>query len=114
VKQREIRLQAGQKQKASITARVVALAMVAVFGFHMSRFYASIELCTHNTKEGSAMQHCKDVTGWLTAPRVQMNQVSAPSNQAILEVVPARIDPPAERVSDVSLPPPFHPPRFLS
>ena len=94
--------------------RVVALAVVAVLGFHLSRFYVSIELCTHHTKDGSAMQHCKDVAGWLTAPRVQMDEVSAPVYSAVLEAVPARIDAPAEPVHDVSLPPPFHPPRFLS
>ena len=107
-------MRTGQKQKVSIAARAVALAIVAVFGFHLSRFYLSIELCTHNTKDGNAMQHCKDVAGWLTAPRVTMDEASAPACLAVLEVVPARIDTPAAPVADVSLPPPFHPPRFLS
>ena len=112
--EREIRLRTRHEQKLSIAARVVALAVVAVFGFHLSRFYLSIELCTHNTKDGSAMQHCKDVSGWLTAPRAQLDEVSAPVCSAVLAVAPARIGTPAEPVHDVSLPPPFHPPRFLS
>jgi len=107
-------LQTGRTQKVSVAAQVVALVIVALFGFHMSRFYVSIELCTHNTKDGSAMQHCKDVSGWLTAPRAQMDEVFAPVYSEVLAVVPARIDTPAEPVHDVSLPPPFHPPRFLS
>ena len=101
-------------QKIGIAARVVALAVVALFGFHMSRFFVSIELCTHNSKDGSAMQHCKDVSGWLTAPRAQMDEVSAPVYSAVLAVVPAPADAPAEPMHDVSLSPPFHPPRFLS
>ena len=101
-------------QKVSIAARLVALVIVAVLGFHMSRFYVSIELCTHNTKDGNAMQHCKDVAGWLTAPRVQMDKVSAPAYIADLAVVPAPLYQPAEPMHDVSLPPPFHPPKFLS
>jgi hypothetical protein len=107
-------LRTGQNQKASISARAIAVAIVAVFCFHSSRFYVSIELCTHNTKDGNAFQHCKDVTGWLTAPRAQMDEVSAPVYNAVLEVAPAKIDASAEPVADVSLPPPFHPPRFLS
>lgn len=90
---------------------MLALVIVAVFGFHLSRFYLSIELCTHNTKDGHAMQHCKDVTGWLTAPRAQMDEVSAVSYSTILEAAPARIEPPAEPLADVALAPPFHPPR---
>jgi hypothetical protein len=88
--------------------------IVAVFGFHLSRFYLSVELCKHDAKDGNTMQHCKDVTGWLNAPRAQMDQASAPLDSAVLEVVPARLEPPVAPVHDVSLPPPFHPPRFLS
>ena len=106
-------MRTGQRP-VSIAARAVTLLIVAVFGFHLSRFYLSIELCTHDVKNGNTMQHCKDVTGWLTAPRAQMKDVSAPSYNAVLEAVPARIEAPAEPVADVSLPPPFHPPRFLS
>ena len=100
--------------KVSVAARAVALAIVAVFCFHLSRFYLSIEVCSHHTKSGYALQHCKDVSGWLTAPRAQMDEVSAPVVSEVLAVVPARIDTPAEPVHDVSLPPPYHPPRFLS
>jgi hypothetical protein len=107
-------LRNGRKQPVSIAARAVALAIVAVFGFHLSRFYLSIELCTHNVEDGNAMQHCKDVTGWLTAPRVQLKEVPSPAYHAVLAIVPALIEAPAEPVADVSLPPPFHPPRFLS
>ena len=103
-----------QKQRVSIAGRAIALAMVVVFGFHLSRFYLAIELCTHNAKEGNALQHCKDIEGWLTAPRATMDRVSAPVYHAVLEVTPANIAPPAEPLADVPLPVPFHPPRFLS
>ena len=107
-------MRTARNQKASIAARLVTLVIVAAFGFHLSRFYLALELCSHDTKDGSSMQHCKDVVGWLTAPRAQMDEVSAPSYDAVLEPLPIRIDWAAATVPDVALSPPFHPPRFLS
>ena len=103
-----------QKAKVSIAARAVALAVVAVFCFHLSRFYLSVELCSHNIKGGYALQHCKDVAGWLTAPRAKMEEVSSPIANPVLEVIHFSVAAPADAAPDIYLPPPFHPPRFLS
>ena len=107
-------MRTAEHRKASIAARLITLVIVAAFGFHLSRFYLSVEFCAHHTKDGSAMQHCKDVVGWLTAPRAQMDEVAAPAYDPLLQTVPMRIETPAAPVADVALPPPFHPPRFLS
>jgi hypothetical protein len=103
-----------QRAKVTVAARAIALLVIAVFGFHLSRFYLSIELCTHHTETGYAMQHCKDVSGWLTAPRVQMEEGLGPFVNPAQEVIQVSIAPPANTTPNVSLPPPFHPPRFLS
>jgi hypothetical protein len=107
-------LNSGQRAKATTAARTVALLVIAVLGFHLSRFYLSIELCTHHTETGYAMEHCKDVSGWLTAPRVKMDEVPAVVISPVAELVQVIVTTPIDRTPDVSLPPPFHPPRFLS
>jgi len=98
----------------TIAARAVALLVIAVFGFHLSRFYLAIELCSHHIEGGYSLQHCKDVSGWLTAPRVKMEEGFTPIVSPGPETVHISVTPPADSAPDVSLPPPFHPPRFLS
>jgi hypothetical protein len=88
--------------------------VITVFGFHLSRFYLSVEVCSHHTEGGNSLQHCKDVAGWLTAPRVQMEEGLDPIVNPAPTIIESGVTPPADTVPDVSLPPPFHPPRFLS
>ena len=104
----------GQKAKVSIAARAVALAVIAVFCFHLSRFYLSVEVCSHHIEGGYALQHCKDVSGWLTAPRVTMDEVSSPLTNPALVVIHLSVAPPDAAPPDTFLSPPFHPPRILS
>ena len=104
----------GHKANVSIAARAVALVVVAVFGFHLSRFYLAVEVCSHHIEGGYALQHCKDVHGWLTAPRVKMDEVSEPITKPAIEAILLSIPALAPAVHDIPLPPPFHPPRFLS
>jgi len=104
----------GRKARVSVAARAVAWAVIAVFCFHLSRFYLSIEVCSHHIEGGYALQHCKDVPGWLTAPRAKMDEAPAPISSPPLEVVHVSIAAPSLAPPDIFLPPPFHPPRFLS
>jgi hypothetical protein len=107
-------LHSGQKPRATIVARAVALLVIAVFGFHLSRFYLAVEVCSHHLKDSNSIQHCKDVSGWLTAPRVKMDEVPSITLNLVAETAHAGFAPPAGAAPDVSVPPPFHPPRFFS
>lgn len=103
------------KGKTSLTIGIhaVALVVVAAFCFHLSRYYLSVELCTHNAKDGNTLQHCKDVLGWLTAPRADLDEVSEPITHTVLPLIRAGSPPRPPGAYDISLPAPFHPPRIL-
>lgn len=105
----------GINRNASVTvaSRVIALVVVATFCFHLSRFYLSVELCTHDAKNGHTLQHCKDVVGWISAPRATLGKVSTPVSHTMLPVIRFAIPSPAAMDYDILLPPPFHPPRIL-
>ena len=103
-----------KKTRISIAARAVAVVVVVAFCFHLSRFYVSVETCAHHTEDGNALQHCKDIPGWLTAPRAQLGAVSAPAPEPSLEPVRVIAFLPNDVTHDIPLPPPFHPPRFLN
>jgi len=107
-------LSLGQKPKISLGAAAVALAVVAVFCFHLSRFYLSVDACSHHTRNGYALQHCKDLPDWLTAPRVKLREFSAPIFKPVLQVIRVNIPTLAPAIYGIYLPPPFHPPRLLS
>jgi hypothetical protein len=97
-----------------LAARAVALLVIAVFGFHLSRFYLAVEVCSHHIEDGYSLQHCKDVSGWLTAPRVKMDEAPSITLNPAAEQIYVSAAPCPDSAPDVSLPPPFHPPRFLS
>ena len=98
----------------TIARRAIAVLVVAVFCFHLSRFYVAVEVCSHHTKDGYALQHCKDISGWLTAPRVKMDKVFPPITYPTLVLINVSVAAPSDPVPDIPLPPPFHPPRNLS
>ena len=101
------------ERRISIASRAVALVIVAAFCFHISRFYLSVELCSHHAPNAHSLQHCKDVVGWLTAPRALLGEISSEQFQII--PTESRIAAPSlvPAAYDVSLPPPFHPPRNI-
>ena len=96
-------------------ARVVALVAVTLLGLQLSRFYLVIPGgCSHHTRDGHALQHCKDApSGWAVNP-VQLGGTSVAVSQPALEATPASLPIPAALAYDISLPPPFHPPRSLT
>ena len=98
----------------SVAARAVALGLVAVFCFHFSRFYVSVEACQHHRKDANVLQHCKDIPGWLTGYRVPLGNLTAPAAEPAPEPIRLTAFTPADTTHDIPLPPPFHPPRFLS
>ena len=96
-------------------ARVVALVAVAFFCLQLSRFYLVISGgCSHHTRDGYALQHCKDAPSGLAVNPVQLGGTSVAVSQPALEGTPASLPIPAALAYDISLPPPFHPPRNLT
>lgn len=95
----------------SLPARVAVLVLLAAFCFQLSRFYIAIPLCSHHTRDGLALQHCKDPLSGLVMNRVQLGVVSAALWQPILETAPTGLPGDSVPIHDVPLPPPFHPPR---
>ena len=98
----------------TFAGRAVALLVVAVFCFQLSRFYVSVDACQHHRDDGNVLQHCKDLPSWLNAHPVQLGEWSAPPPVPALEPIRVAALTPADTTHDVPLPPPFHPPRFLS
>ena len=94
--------------------RAIALVVVAVFCFHLSRFYVALEACQHHRNDGNVMQHCKDIPSWLNGHPVQLGEWSAPVSAPALEPIRVTAFTPPDPTHDIPLPPPFHPPRFLS
>ena len=97
----------------TVASRAIALLVVFAFCFHFSRFYLSVELCSHDARSGHTLQHCKDILGWVTAPRAVLGKVSSPVFHPALPAIRAGVPGPAAIAYDISLPPPFHPPRIL-
>ncbi|MCH8267186.1 MAG: hypothetical protein IH846_06705 [Acidobacteria bacterium] len=102
------------KKARSAAARAIALVVVAMFCFHLSRFYLVIPGCSHYTRDGNYFQHCKDTPDWLTGKWAQLGGISAPVLQQPLEVTWVNVPSQADPTLDNFLPPPFHPPRTLS
>ena len=95
-------------------ARVVALVAATLFCLHLSRFYLVIPGgCSHPTRDGYALQHCKDAPSGLAVNPVQLGGTSAAVSPPALEAASVRLSIPAAPAYDISLPPPFHPPRNL-
>ncbi len=90
-------LEIDNKKAKSAAARAIALVVVAMFCFHLSRFYLVIPGCSHYTRDGHYFQHCKDTPDWLTGKWVQLGGISAPILQQTLEAtwvsVPSQADP---------------------
>ena len=103
-----------KEARMTVAMRASAVVLVAVFCFHLSRFYVSVDACQHHRDDGNVLQHCKDLPGWLTGYRVPLGTVSAPAPKPVLELIRVAAFTAADTTHDVSLPPLFHPPRFLS
>ena len=103
-----------KKTRTTLAARLIALVVVAAFCFHLSRFYISVDACQHHKKDGNVLQHCKDLPGWLTGYRVPLGTSSTPVPEPVLEPIRVAAFTAPDTTHDISLPPPFHPPRFLS
>ena len=104
----------GKKPGVAVAGRAIALVMVAVFCFHLSRFYVSVDSCQHHKEDGNVLQHCKDLPSWLTGYRIPLGTVVAAAPEPVLEPIRVAAFTAANTTHDIPLPPPFHPPRFLS
>ncbi len=102
------------KKARSAAARAIALVVVAMFCFHLSRFYLVIPGCSHYTRDGNYFQHCKDTPDWLTGKWAQLGGISAPVLQQTLEATWVSVTSEPSQKLENPLPPPFHPPRTLS
>ncbi len=102
------------KKAKSAAAKAIALVVVAMFCFHLSRFYLVIPGCSHYTRDGNYFQHCRDTPDWLTGKWTQLGGISAPVLQQTLEATWISVPIEPSPTLDNFLPPPFHPPRTLS
>ena len=90
------------------------MALVVVFSFQLSRFYLAVSTCSHHTRDGYALQHCKDVLSGLGVNRGQPGGITAAVSHPTLEATWVNLPTQADPTHDIPLPPPFHPPRSLS
>ena len=107
-------MRTGKKSELSLAARAIALVVVAAFGIQLGRFYVSINACQHHRKDGNVLQHCQDLPSWISLHRVPLGEFSVATPELGLEPVRVSLPIAAEIPHDILLPPPFHPPRFLS
>ncbi|MGH9783153.1 MAG: hypothetical protein ACRD88_03125 [Terriglobia bacterium] len=103
-----------KKPRMSVAARAVTVVLVAVFCFQLSRFYVSVDACQHHQDDGNVLQHCKDLPSWLTGYRIPLGTLTAPLPEPALVPIRVTAFTAADTTHDIPLPPPFHPPRFLS
>jgi hypothetical protein len=103
-----------KQARMAVVMRGCAVVLVAVFCFHLSRFYVSVDACQHHKDDGNVLQHCKDLPGWLASYRVPPGTLTAPAPAPVLAPIRVAAFTAADTTHDVPLPPPFHPPRFLN
>ena len=103
-----------EQARSTVAMRASSVVLLAVFCFHLSRFYISVEACQHHRQDANVWQHCKDIPGWLTGYRVPLGNLTALAAEPALEPIRLAAFAPADPTHDIPLPPPFHPPRNLS